>query len=244
MATPFTDRNLPDLSVSNEALLASLRPAADDDLGTRVARLARTQGERALSWFGTRPSWLQATLSVAGGSLVGLSLVVAYARTFHAPPTAVAAEPVGPARGVALAAAAAPAALIAQRVVRPLSAAPAAKPASAAEPAVAAEPSAADTAAAEAAADDTEAGDSDQTSDQTSDPATEPTSEPRKTGKRQRVSKSSSSSKLPSWVQQTLKPQAQRLAAREKKAALREKRAAALREKKSRRARAKARAQE
>jgi hypothetical protein len=239
MATPFTDRNLPDLSVSNEALLASLRPAADNDLGSRASRLARTQGERALYWFGTRPSWLQATLSVAGGSLVGLGLVVAYAKTFHAPPPAVAAEPVGPARGVALAAAAAPAALIAQRVVRPLSPAPTANAASAATPAVAAEPPAADPPTAEAVADDTEAGER----DPASDAAPDPTSEPRKS-KRQRVSKSASSGKLPSWVQQSVKPQAQRLAAREKKAALREKRAAALREKKSRRARAKARAQE
>lgn len=226
MRSPVTERLLPDLSVSNEALLASLRPVAENTLGMRVSRVARGQGERALYWFGTRPSWLQATLSVAGGSLVGLSLVVAYANTFHAPPeTEMAAEPSGPARAVALAAAAAPAALLAQSVVQPLAAAPAPAKAALAP----AQPAPEQAAAPEQA--DTGADDEEQR-------------EPRKRGKRPRASQASSSDKLPAWVQQQVKPQVQRTVARERKAALREKRAAALREKKARRARAKARAQQ
>lgn len=238
MRSPVTERLLPDLSVSNEALLASLRPAIENTLGTRVSRVARTQGQRALYWFGTRPSWLQATLSVVGGSIVGLSLVVAYAKTFHAEPEPeIAAEPAGPSRAVALAAAAAPAALLAQSVVQPLAAAPAravAAPAPAApEAAAAAQPAAAPSGDAQPVAADAEA-DVGQAEEQP---------EPRRQGKRQRASQSSSG-KLPSWVQQQVKPQVQRAAARERKAALREKRAAALREKKARRSRARARAQE
>jgi hypothetical protein len=248
MRSPVTERLLPDLSVSNEALLASLRPAVENTLGTRVARVARSQGQRALYWFGTRPSWLQATLSVVGGSIVGLSLVVAYAKTFHGEPEPeIAAEPAQ--RAVALAAAA-PAALLAQSVVQPLAAAPAkavAPPVPAAPEAAAAAPAATRPAVvrpgdarpgdALPAAADAEGGADDQAEEQP---------EPRETrrhGKRQRASQSSSG-KLPSWVQQQVKPQVQRAAARERKAALREKRAAALREKKARRSRARAREQE
>jgi hypothetical protein len=63
MRAPVTERLLPDLSVSNEALLNSLRPAAENTLSLRASRLARGQSERALYWFGTRPRALRQTLS-------------------------------------------------------------------------------------------------------------------------------------------------------------------------------------
>ncbi len=236
MKGPRAEQLLPDLSVSNEALLASLRPVAETTLSMQVSRAVRGQSERALYWFGTRPSWLQATLSVVGGSIVGLSLVVGYAKTFHSSPEPeLSAEPVGPARGVALAAAAAPAALMAaQSVVQPLAPAQAKADAARARAEAASAAPAAQGAPAATVQDDDEAA---------AEPEQDDEREPRKHGRRQRASKASSS-KLPGWVQHQIKPQVQRAASRERKAALREKRAAALREKKARRSRARARQQE
>ncbi|MEY2929870.1 MAG: hypothetical protein RL033_619 [Pseudomonadota bacterium] len=83
-------------SLSNEALLASLRPTTDH--GGRASRGLRRSMEPHLidgaSWFMQRAAWQRALLSTSLGALVGVGIVVTFARLF--PPDespAVAAAP-------------------------------------------------------------------------------------------------------------------------------------------------------
>ena len=78
MVVPPSSRQLPDLSVSNDALRESLKPPPPVPLGTQVARVARARRDFALWWYGTRPAWLQVTLGGLAGSLLGLSVVLSY----------------------------------------------------------------------------------------------------------------------------------------------------------------------
>ena len=117
MVVPPSSRQLPDLSVSNDALRESLKPPPPVPLGTQVARVARARRDFALWWYGTRPAWLQVTLGGVAGSLLGLSVVLSYYVSTLPPEPEVEAEPAGGRLGLALAASAP---LISERVVHAL----------------------------------------------------------------------------------------------------------------------------
>jgi len=197
MVVPPSSRQLPDLSVSNDALRESLKPPPPVPLGTQVARGARARRDFALWWYGTRPAWLQVTLGGLAGSLLGLGVVLSYyiATLPPEPEPEVAAEPSSGALGLALAASAP---LISERVVQALAPAPALDA-----------PVEADAlAASEEAAEQPPA-----------------KSKRRKSG-RGHASEAQGSAALPSWVKQHVKPQARRAALRDQKAAQRAKKAA------------------
>jgi len=203
MALPPSSRQLPDLSVSNDALRESLKPPPPVPLGTHVARFASARSNRALWWYGTRPAWLQVALGGMAGSLIGLGVILSYyVSTLPDAAPAVAAEPSAPGLGAALVASAAP--MISERVVQAL--APASAPAEL---------------AADAPAEADAPADSDDTADDRSSKSE------RRKSKRRRASKAhSSSAALPSWVQQHVKPQARRATLADRKAAARERTAA------------------
>jgi len=117
MVVPPSSRQLPDLSVSNDALRESLKPPPPVPLGTQVARVARARRDFALWWYTTRPAWLQVTLGGMAGSLLGLGVVLSYYVATLPPEPEVAAEPASSRIGLALAASAP---LISERVVQAL----------------------------------------------------------------------------------------------------------------------------
>jgi len=209
MALPSSSRQLPDLSVSNDALRESLKPPPPVPLGTHVARFASARSNRVLWWYGTRPSWLQVTLGGLAGSLIGLAVVLSYyVSTLPEEAPEVAAEASGAGLAAALVASAAP--VISERVVQAL--APAGV-----EPAVADVPAVADAPA---------------EGDDAADDRTAKSGRHRATHRHASKAQSSSAA-LPSWVQQHVKPQARRAALRDQKAAAREKKAARARARKA-----------
>jgi hypothetical protein len=231
LVVPPSERSIPDLSISNDALLASLNRASDVHLGTHVARFASTHSQRTFRWFDTRPTWLRAVISLTGGSLMGLGVILGYVSMREENAPELAAEPSAD-RGVALATSAAPAvtALIAERLVPWLGAAPTATlPSAPNAPAAADGPAAAPAAlpveaplqVAEAVGDTYEVDD------------LAPKSKPRKVARRRASKSQAASAELPSWVQQEVKPQGRRAALRERNAAYRERKAARARARKA-----------
>lgn len=203
MALPPSSRQIPDLSVSNDALRESLKPPPPVPLGTHVARFASARSNRLLWWYGTRPSWLQVTLGGMAGSLLGLGVVLSYyVSTLPEAPPEVAAEASSARLGAALVVSAAP--MISERVVQAL--APAA---------------AIDAPASDALAEAEAPAYSDDAAEDSS-----PRDERRRSTRRHASKAQSSSGALPSWVQQHVKPQARRAALADQKAAARERKAA------------------
>ena len=196
MVVPPSSRQLPDLSVSNDALRESLKPPPPVPLGTQVARGARARRDFALWWYGTRPAWLQVTLGGLAGSLLGLSVVLSYYFATLPPEPEVAAEPAISEIGLALAASAP---LISERVVQALA------PAAALDAPV----------EADALAQETDLADE--------RPANR---DRRRSARRHASKAQASSAALPSWVKQHVKPQARRAELRDQKAAQRARKAA------------------
>jgi hypothetical protein len=78
-----TERQMPSLAVSNDALLASLRPARPETVFTwlgRTAAFRRAQRglDSALFWFSER--WQQSVLSLGVGALLGLGVLLSVVR--------------------------------------------------------------------------------------------------------------------------------------------------------------------
>jgi hypothetical protein len=69
-------------SLSNEALLASLRPPADHGSSHALRRSMEPHLVDGVSWFLDRTSWQRVLLSTGLGALVGIGIVVTLARLF------------------------------------------------------------------------------------------------------------------------------------------------------------------